>query len=58
MVNNHGYILHKIHHKEVRRYDYIFNIYRIILSLPKQVVNIFDLACLGVEKDYHAEQLL
>ncbi len=57
MVNNHrGYILHKAnHHKKGRRHDYDF-IRRIILSLPKQVVNVIDLGYLGVEKDF-PEQL-
>ena len=56
MVNNHGYIIHKTNHKKGRRHDYDINIKRIILSLPKQVVNVVDLGYLGVEKDF-PEQL-
>ena len=37
MVNNHGYIIHKVGHKKGRRHDYIF-IKRIILSLPKMLL--------------------
>jgi hypothetical protein len=55
-VNNRGHILHKAnHHKKGRRHDYDF--YKKIHSVtPKQVVNVFDLGYLGVEKDY-PEQL-
>ena len=51
MVNNHGIIIHKTHHKKGRDMTMTF-IKRIILLLPKQVVNVFDLGYLGVEKDF------
>ncbi len=55
VVNNHGYIVHKLGHKKGRRHDY--NIYKKNHSItPKQVVNVFDLGYLGVEKDF-PEQL-
>jgi hypothetical protein len=51
MVNNHGYILHKIAHKKGRRHDY--DIYKENHPVtPKQVVTIFDLGYLGAEKDF------
>ena len=52
MVNNHGLIIHKTKHKKgKRRHDY--NIYKKNhLETPKQVVNVFDLGYLGVEKDF------
>ncbi len=55
MVNNRGYIIHKVNHKKGRRHDY--DIYKDNHPLtPKQVVNVIDLGYLGVEKDY-PEQL-
>jgi hypothetical protein len=55
MVNNHGYVIHKTNHKRGCRHDY--NIYKNNHPVtPKQVVNVFDLGYLGVEKDY-PEQL-
>ena len=55
MVNNHGYVIHKTNHKKGCRHDY--NIYKNNHPVtPKQVVNVFDLGYLGVEKDY-PEQL-
>ena len=56
MVNNHGLIIHKAnHHKKGRRHDY--DIYKKNHPLvPKDVVNVFDLGYLGVEKDF-PEQL-
>ena len=55
MVNNRGFILHKSKHKKGRRHDY--DIYKKNHPVtPKQVVNVFDLGYLGVEKDY-PEQL-
>ena len=55
MVNDHGYILHKTDHKKGRRHDY--DTYKENHSLtPKNVVNVFDLGYLGVEKDF-PEQL-
>jgi hypothetical protein len=51
MVNNRGYILHKVNHKEGRRHDY--DIYKNNHPLiPKQVVNVLDLGYLGIEKDF------
>jgi DDE superfamily endonuclease len=55
MVNNRGYILHKIRHKKGRKHDY--DIYKSNhLITPKEVVNVYDLEYLGVEKDF-PEQL-
>ncbi len=55
MVNNRGYILHKLGHKKGRMHDY--NIYKKNHPIiPKQVVNVVDLGYLGVEKDF-PEQL-
>jgi hypothetical protein len=55
MVNNRGYIIHKVNHKKGRRHDY--NIYKNNHPVtPKQVVNVLDLGYLGVEKDF-PEQL-
>src|SRR3954471_10757875 len=51
MVNNHGYILHKVGYKKGRRHDY--EIYKGNQpTTPKQVVNVFDLGYLGIEKDF------
>jgi len=51
MVNNRGYILHKIAHKKGKRHDY--DIYKENhLVIPKQVVTVFDLGYLGIEKDF------
>jgi hypothetical protein len=51
MVNNRGYILHKISHKKGRKHDY--KIYKNNHPLiPKQVVAVADLGYLGMEKDY------
>jgi hypothetical protein len=51
MVNNHGYIIHKTNHKRGYRHDY--NIYKNNHPItPKQVVNVFDLGYLGIEKDF------
>src|SRR4051794_2329386 len=55
VVNNHGVIIHKTHHKKGCRHDY--DIYKENHPVtPKQVVNVFDLGYLGVEKDFQ-EQL-
>jgi hypothetical protein len=58
MVNNHrGYILHKAnHHTKRRRHDYDFYKNNHPVTPSKQVVNVFDLGYLGVEKDF-PEQL-
>jgi hypothetical protein len=51
MVNNQGVIIHKTGHKRGKRHDY--DIYKKNHSVtPKQVVNVFDLGYLGVEKDF------
>jgi hypothetical protein len=51
MVNNRGFIIHKTCHKKGRRHDY--DIYKKNHAVtPKQVVNVFDLGYLGVEKDF------
>jgi hypothetical protein len=50
MVNNRGYILHKVAHKKGRKHDY--DVYKKNYSVtPKQVVNVFYLGYLGVKKD-------
>jgi hypothetical protein len=55
MVNNRGFIIHKIGHRKGSRHDY--DIYKRNHPLtPKQVVNVFDLGYIGVEKDF-PEQL-
>ena len=55
MVNNLSIILHKTGHKKGRGHDY--KIYRENHPVtPKQVVNVFNLGYLGVEKDF-PEQL-
>src|SRR6476661_6568435 len=51
MANNRGIIIHKTNHNRGCRHDY--NIYKNHnLVTPKQVVNVFDLGYLGVEKDF------
>ena len=55
MVNNCGFIIHKTRYKKGRKHDY--DIYKENHSvIPKEVVNVFDLGYLGVEKDF-PEQL-
>jgi hypothetical protein len=55
MVNNHGLIVHKTGHKKGKSHDY--DIYKKNHPItPKQVVSVFDLGYLGVERDY-PEQL-
>ncbi len=50
MVNNRGYIPHKVAYKKGRKHDY--NIYKKDHPItPKEVLNVFDLGYLGVEKD-------
>jgi hypothetical protein len=52
MVNNHGFIIHKVGYKKGRR-DMTMILIRIHPVTPKKdVVNVFDLGYLGVEKDY------
>lgn len=51
MVNHRSIIIHKTDHKKGRRHDY--DIYKENHPLtPKQVVNVFDLGYLGVQKDF------
>ena len=51
MVNHNGLIFHKTGYKKGRRHDYA--IYKKNHpATPKQVVNVFDLGYLGVEKDF------
>lgn len=55
MVNNHGIIIHKTKHKKGKRHDY--NIYKKNHPVtPKQVVSVFDLGYLGVEKDFPGQK--
>ena len=51
MVNNRGFIIHKLGYKKGEAYDY--DIYKENHPItPKQVVNVFDLVgYLGAEKD-------
>jgi len=50
MVNNHGFVIHKLGYKKGSRHDY--DIYKKNHPIaPKDVVNVFDLGYLGVEKD-------
>jgi hypothetical protein len=56
MVNNRGYILHKVSYKKGKRHDY--DIYKENHPVTlKEVVTVVDLRYLGVEKDYPAEQI-
>lgn len=55
IVNNQGIIIHKLRYKKGRRHDY--DIYKEEHPVtPKEVVNVFDLGYLGIEKDF-PEQL-
>ena len=56
MVNNRGFIIHKLGYKKgQRRHDY--DIYKKDHPItPKDVVNVFDLGYLGIKKDF-LEQL-
>ncbi len=55
VVNNQGYIVHKLGHKKGRRHDY--DIYKKNHPvIPKEVVNVYDLGYFGVGKDF-PEQL-
>jgi len=55
MVNNRGFIIHKLDYKKGKRHDY--DIYKENHpATPKQVVNVFDLGYFGIEKDF-PEQL-
>jgi hypothetical protein len=51
MVNDQGAMVHKLRHKKGRRHDYdIYKEGHPVTS--KEVVNVFDLGYLGVEKDF------
>src|SRR6476659_414680 len=51
MVNNHGFVIHKLGYKKGSRHDY--DIYKKNHPIaPKDVVNVFDLGYFGVEKDF------
>ena len=51
MVNNRGFIVHKVGHKKGRRHDY--DIYKKNHpKTPKRVLNVVDLGYLGVENDF------
>ena len=51
MDNNHGFIIHKDGHRKGNRHDY--DIYKKNHPVtPNQVVSVFDLGYLGVEKDF------
>ena len=51
MVNNRGFIIHKVGHKKGKRHDY--DIYKKNHPVtPKEVINVFDLGYLGIEKDF------
>jgi hypothetical protein len=51
MINSQGFIVHKTGYKEGRRHDY--DIYKENHPVtPKEVVNVFDLGYLGIEKDF------
>jgi hypothetical protein len=55
MVNNQGIVIHKLRYKKGRMHDY--DIYKRNHPVtPKEVVNVFDLGYLGVEKDF-SEQI-
>ena len=55
VVNNKGYIVYKLDYKKGRRHDY--DVYKKNHPItPKDVLNVFDLGYVGVEKDF-PEQL-
>ena len=55
MVNNLGYIIHKLRYEKGRKHDY--DIYKKDHPIThREVVNVFDLGYLGVETDF-LEQL-
>ena len=54
MVNNRGFIIHKTGHKKGKRHDY--DIYKENRpTTPKEILNVFDLGYLGVEKDFPSQ---
>ena len=51
VVNNKGHIIHKAKHKKGKRHDY--DVYKKNHPItPKDVLNVYDLGYLGVEKDF------
>ena len=51
MVNNRGFIIYKTSKKKGKRHDY--DIYKNNHPItPKQVINVFDLGYLDIEKDF------
>ena len=52
MVNNGGFIIHKVGHKKGRRDMIMIFIKKNHPLVPKDVVNVFDLGYLGVENDF------
>ncbi|HEY6536218.1 MAG TPA: transposase family protein, partial [Candidatus Nitrosocosmicus sp.] len=56
MVNNRGYILHKVGYKKGRKHDYDVYKKNYPTVIPKEVVNVVDLGYLGIETDF-SEQL-
>ncbi len=56
MVNNRGYILHKVGYKKGRKHDYDVYKKNHPIVIPKQVVTVVDLGYLGIETDF-PEQL-
>ncbi len=56
VVNNQGYIVHKLGHKKGRRHDYDIYKRNHPIVIPKEVVNVYDIGYLGVETDF-PEQL-
>ncbi|HXS59979.1 MAG TPA: transposase family protein [Candidatus Sulfopaludibacter sp.] len=55
-VNNRGYIIHKVGYKKGRKHDYDVYKKNHPIVIPKEIVNVFDLGYLCVEKDF-PEQL-
>ena len=54
MVNNRGFIVHKVGHKKGRRHDYDIYKKNHPITPKDEVVNVFDLGYLGVENDFPA----
>ncbi len=54
-INNRGFIVHKLRYKKGRKHDY--DIYKKNHPItPKDVLNVFDLGYLGVQKDFHEQK--
>jgi hypothetical protein len=55
-INKSDYIIHKLRYEKGKRHDY--DIYKRNHPItPKEVVNVYDLGYLGIEKEYSVEQL-